>query len=528
MGPQGLSEEWVWSDIDNSNTLLTQGATGGGSSKNFPASDCPWQSDAGITQIMDNNNTPYTDFRFSPDVSGMIGLQGPFYLDGSPYPAGNGATPGGFYGTSCVAPLYAGLMAVIQSAFGFSPGFLSPLLYQLGTSGSSAFNPVTFGDNDSGNGSPFFATAPQVGSTTWNPCAGWGSINGQGLLNGLAELLFPQQVYLVVDKNTFSLDEAKDLANATNGTATWNNAFWVVLEGFTPTKAAGATITLTGTFAGLSTVTLTPLPLVAEIPSQVNTPQQIWYPYSITFQSSAIATTPAGLFPATTGATIPYTLGASVDLGIPDASPAPIELLNGNNPFFTNVGATNNQYYWSQDLRVFTITPQLQIINPATNTPYPQLNDPNPTPDYLAFPTLITSSNTKLATTDPFIYITKLLGWLNGNPKYYTPIAPGAADPLDTLLPDQGNALTNASSVTPFNVDSSGNQYLNYNFAIARVRLFGTSGATTDDIVRVFFRWFTTLSNDTSYNTSTTYQSTLDSTTGLPIAPELGLDGTTI
>ena len=47
-----------------------------------------------------------------------------------------------YNGTSCVAPFYAGLAARIQSAFGFSPGFLNPLFYQLGLSSSSPFNTI--------------------------------------------------------------------------------------------------------------------------------------------------------------------------------------------------------------------------------------------------------------------------------------------------------------------------------------------------------------------------------------------------
>jgi subtilase family serine protease len=63
-----------------------------------------------------------------------------------------------FVGTSGVAPLYAGLIAVLQSAFGAKFGFLNPTLYQLGTSSNTPFNDVTNGNNDSGDtpDSPYF------------------------------------------------------------------------------------------------------------------------------------------------------------------------------------------------------------------------------------------------------------------------------------------------------------------------------------------------------------------------------------
>jgi hypothetical protein len=80
------------------------------------------------------------------------------------------------------------------------------------------------------------------------------------------------------------------------------------------------------------------------------------------------------------------------------------------------------------------------------------------------------------------------------------------------------------SSVTAITQGGS----VNYNFAVARVRLKGPAGATTKPkTVRVFFRLFLTQSNDTDFQPTTTYLSTLDSSTGLPIAPKAAPDGST-
>ncbi len=123
------------------------------------------------------------------------------------------------------------------------------------------------------------------------------------------------------------------------------------------------------------------------------------------------------------------------------------------------------------------------------------------------------------------------MNYLNAN--YNTP----GTDPF-TLFPDQTNALTGDSSVTPTTVDPSTvtpsnpagtNPFTNYNFAVARVRLNGTPNTATPKNVRVFFRLFTTQSNDTDYQPSTTYLSNpVSSTDSNPGSPSLGTSNTTI
>jgi hypothetical protein len=65
--------------------------------------------------------------------------------------------------------------------------------------------------------------------------------------------------------------------------------------------------------------------------------------------------------------------------------------------------------------------------------------------------------------------------------------------------------------------------FSNYNFAVARVRLRGSSGpAGAAKKVRVFFRLWSTQTADTDYDTASTYPSTLDSA-GLPASPLVGI-----
>ncbi len=65
-------------------------------------------------------------------------------------------------GTSAVAPLWAGFVALWNQAAGRRVGLLNPLLYS--SAGSQAFRDITQGNNGG-----FQAAA------SWDPCTGWGS-----------------------------------------------------------------------------------------------------------------------------------------------------------------------------------------------------------------------------------------------------------------------------------------------------------------------------------------------------------------
>jgi kumamolisin len=152
-----ITNEVVWNEMGN-------GATGGGYSSIF---DLPsWQSNVGVptTAIKGEKRR-----RGVPDIAGnadpATGYQ--ILVDGQQLIFG---------GTSAVAPLYAGLFAIINQQLGQSIGFLNPLLYQL-SSPESGLHDITSGNNDTiGNGS-FEA---RVG---WDACTGLGSVDGTKLLN---------------------------------------------------------------------------------------------------------------------------------------------------------------------------------------------------------------------------------------------------------------------------------------------------------------------------------------------------------
>ena len=78
-----------------------------------------------------------------------------------------------FGGTSAAAPLWAGLIVLLNQSLGASLGFAHARLYAL--LGTDALRDITSGDNG--------AYSAGVG---WDACTGLGSPNGAGLASALA------------------------------------------------------------------------------------------------------------------------------------------------------------------------------------------------------------------------------------------------------------------------------------------------------------------------------------------------------
>ena len=79
-----------------------------------------------------------------------------------------------------MAPLYAGLVALVNGNLGFSVWFINPTLYSIG---AGAFDDVSGPPGPANNS--FNGTTGYPASTGWNACAGLGSVNGTALENGL-------------------------------------------------------------------------------------------------------------------------------------------------------------------------------------------------------------------------------------------------------------------------------------------------------------------------------------------------------
>lgn len=143
-----LTNEVVWNDESQGG-----GATGGGISTVFalPA----WQKNAKVP----------SGGRGVPDVTGDAAPETGYQIqvDGQSEVVG---------GTSAVAPLWAGLIALLNQKLGKPVGFLNPQIYPL--LGDGAFRDITKGNNGT------YSAAPG-----WDACTGLGSPVGNQLLQML-------------------------------------------------------------------------------------------------------------------------------------------------------------------------------------------------------------------------------------------------------------------------------------------------------------------------------------------------------
>jgi kumamolisin len=142
-----ITSEVVWNELANN-----EGATGGGIS-DFFAKVPSWQEGAGVPH---SANPKHNIGRGVPDVTGNADPTTGYvtFVDGKPDVIG---------GTSAVAPLWAGLIALINESIGKPAGFINPLLYQE-ADGADDFN-----DIDKGNNGAYTA------AKGWDACSGLGS-----------------------------------------------------------------------------------------------------------------------------------------------------------------------------------------------------------------------------------------------------------------------------------------------------------------------------------------------------------------
>jgi kumamolisin len=146
-----ITSETVWNDGAKG------GAGGGGFSNQFPLP--AWQASAGI-------KPPAGGGRGVPDVSGDADPETGYnvLIDGDSMVIG---------GTSAVAPLWSGLIALLNQKRGKPLGFLQPTLYALPKT-AGAFHDIVTGSNGAFSASP-----------GWDAASGLGSPDGENLLKAL-------------------------------------------------------------------------------------------------------------------------------------------------------------------------------------------------------------------------------------------------------------------------------------------------------------------------------------------------------
>ena len=148
-----IGNEQAWNELSSG-----EGATGGGVSEAFALPG--YQQGAKVPKAPNGFVG-----RGVPDVSGDADPQTGYnvIVDGQQTVIG---------GTSAVAPLWAGLLALINQSLGTNVGYVNPLLY-------SAKAEETFHDVTSGNNGGYSAGAG------WDACTGLGSPDGAALLTAL-------------------------------------------------------------------------------------------------------------------------------------------------------------------------------------------------------------------------------------------------------------------------------------------------------------------------------------------------------
>jgi len=364
-----------------------------------------------------------------------------------------GVSKGDVGGTSAVAPLYAGLIARINTILGFSVGFINPLLYALS---GSAFRD-TLGSPGPANNTYGGVTGYPAG-TGWDACTGLGSLRGASLLAGLQQA-FTKDCLFITDRNTFGKDEIDAMLHLGNP-ATIPAAFYIEVDGFRPGELGITTADLTGIpSVNPAIVPLSPVTgmtigdslgrasaLIAQDSSLPPSPQRFTWVFPVSFTSTD------GFIPG--GQTITLTASISSVSGSADIQ------LNE----VANVYEVDGAVSWlSADTRVFMVKEGESWFN----------------------------SPTKGSTTaDTSAFIISIINNLNNNTT--------GGQTFDSLPADE-----DASSLALYQYDHNGKAV--FNFAVSRVR-YRSLNPPDPQNVRVFFRLCPALSVSVDYDLTTTYK----------------------
>ncbi len=270
-----------------------------------------WQSG-----IANSANGASSTIRDIPDVA----AEGNF----DNYLCDQGSCQGTWGGTSFAAPRWAGFLALVNQqavANGSSTlGFINPAVYGIGKSSSydSDFHDITSGNNNNGKGKSYNAV------TGYDMVTGWGSPNGQNLINALAGSTSP----------SFTLSASPSSVTITQGGASGNSTI---------------TVTDIGGFAGSVTLAASGLP--SGVTASFN-PNPTSTTSTLTLTASATATTgtstvtitgTSGSLVATT--TISLTVNAA---GTPNftisASPSSLTIKQGTNGTSTITITSQNSF----------------------------------------------------------------------------------------------------------------------------------------------------------------------------------------
>ena len=217
--PCSYISETVW----NSTQVDGQGSGGGISTQYSMPS---WQQ--GVSGCLGT-------MRNIPDVA-LIADNLAYFVDGYPY--GDG------WGTSYAAPLWAGFCALVNQQLsangGEYVGFINPSIYQIGKSSQYAncFHDIQTGNNEWSKSLTKFSAALAPG---YDLCTGWGTPNGQNLINALTATVWSGSVTL---NSNLTIPSGGNVSVLPGTTVHLGNGVSIIVNG--NLQANSATFTSTG------------------------------------------------------------------------------------------------------------------------------------------------------------------------------------------------------------------------------------------------------------------------------------------
>jgi len=245
--------------------------------------------------VVNSLNQGSTTLRNIPDVAADA--------NGDSYYCANGECPHNYVigGTSVSAPRWAGFLALAnQQANGTRIGFLNPTIYGIGQGSGYAndFHDITDGNNFN-SGSPDLFSAV----TGYDLVTGWGTPNGQSLLNAIGPVPTGPNYSLAASPSTLNVTQGND------GTST-------------------ITVSAVNSFSGTVDFTVTALGQPAGVTASLN-PTSVAGSGASTLTVSTTASTPRANFPiAVTGTSGTLTQTAYVTLTVSLSGTAPVVSLS--------------------------------------------------------------------------------------------------------------------------------------------------------------------------------------------------------
>jgi hypothetical protein len=189
------------------NPVLACANPTGGSSGGYSTNGFAIPSYQQLPGVVNSSNSGSTTLRNIPDVSAEA--------DCDNWWCAGGTCQGGIGGTSLSTPRWAGFMALVneQAANTNAPSatFVNPQIYSLGTSSSydTYFHDITSGSNNNGDGQQYDA------ETGYDLVTGWGSPNGQALINTLTPAATAPYFAISASPSTLTIPSGSSSANST-------------------------------------------------------------------------------------------------------------------------------------------------------------------------------------------------------------------------------------------------------------------------------------------------------------------------